>query len=87
MSSQFNAGQDRAHAQAATEQFVDSAKDTASTAHDKAHDALGHSQGQAQQSKEENATFLQQTAESAANMAQGALDGVKNTLGMGEQKK
>ncbi|KAH6809159.1 hypothetical protein C2S51_026942 [Perilla frutescens var. frutescens] len=79
----FNAGQTRGGAQASTEQFLDSAKESAN----KAHEAAGHSQGQAQQSKEENATFLQQTGEQVANMAQGAIDGVKNTLGMGDQKK
>ncbi|KAH6820918.1 hypothetical protein C2S53_015220 [Perilla frutescens var. hirtella] len=83
----FNAGQTHGGAQASTEQFLDSAKESANKAHDKAHEAAGHSQGQAQQSKEENATFLQQTGEQVANMAQGAIDGVKNTLGMGDQKK
>ncbi|XP_057772376.1 late embryogenesis abundant protein 1 [Salvia miltiorrhiza] len=87
MSNAYNAGQNRAQAQSTTEQWVDSAKQTASQVHDQAHEAVGHSQGQTQQRKEENATFLQQTAESVANTAQGAIDGVKNTLGMGDQKK
>ncbi|KAI3469888.1 hypothetical protein Pfo_026551 [Paulownia fortunei] len=85
-SAQFNAGQARGQAQGKTEQCVESAKSTASKAHDKACDAAGKSQEQAQRSKEENAGFLQQTGEQMAHMAQGALDGVKNTLGMGDKK-
>ncbi|XP_073054056.1 uncharacterized protein [Primulina huaijiensis] len=85
-SGQFNAGQARGQAQAKTEDWVESAKNTASKAHDKACEAAGQTQQQAQRSKEENATFLQQTGEQMAHMAQGAIDGVKNTLGMGDKK-
>lgn len=46
--------------QATTEQWVESAKSTAGKAHDKACEAAGKSQEQAQRSKEENAGFLQQ---------------------------
>ncbi|XP_051133266.1 late embryogenesis abundant protein D-7 [Andrographis paniculata] len=85
-SGQFNAGQSQAQSQAKTEQWVDSAKSTAEQAHDKAHHAVGHSDQHTQQTKEENAGILQQTGEQVAHMAQGAIDGVKNTLGMGEKK-
>ncbi|KAL6517162.1 hypothetical protein OROHE_017868 [Orobanche hederae] len=83
-SSQFNAGQ----TQAKTEQWVESAKSTASQAHDKACEAAGKTQDQAQRSKEESVGFLQQTGEQVAHMAQGAIDGVKNTLGIiGDKNK
>ncbi|KAL8491148.1 hypothetical protein ACS0TY_022978 [Phlomoides rotata] len=85
-SNQFNAGQTKGQTQAKAEDWMESAKSTAGAAHDKACDAAGKSQGQAQRSKEENAGFLQQTGEQMANMAQGAIDGVKNTLGMNDKK-
>ncbi|KAK4406019.1 UNVERIFIED_CONTAM: Late embryogenesis abundant protein 1 [Sesamum angustifolium] len=68
------------------EQWVDSAKDTMNQARDKASEAAENTQGQAQLRKEETAGFLQQTGEQVVNMAQGALDGVKNTLGMSDKK-
>ncbi|KAL8479756.1 hypothetical protein ACS0TY_026097 [Phlomoides rotata] len=86
-SNQFNAGHTHGQTQAKTEEWVESAKSTANKAHDKACEATGKSHEQAQRSKDENATFFQQTGEQMANMAQGAIDGVKNTLGMGETKK
>ncbi|KZV13940.1 late embryogenesis abundant protein 1-like [Dorcoceras hygrometricum] len=85
-SGQFNAGQARGQAQAKTEEWVESAKDTASKAHDKVCETAGQTQQQAQRSKDENANFLQQTGEQVVHMAQGAIDGVKNTLGMGDKK-
>ncbi|KAK6130505.1 hypothetical protein DH2020_035763 [Rehmannia glutinosa] len=85
-SAQFNAGQTHGQTQGKTEQWVESAKSTASQAHDKASEAVGKTQEQAQRSKEENVGFLQQTGEQMAHMAQGAIDGVKNTLGMSEKK-
>ncbi|RAL54505.1 unnamed protein product [Cuscuta campestris] len=89
-STQFNAGQSRGGTQAKTEQFVDSAKSTADSAVHKAENAAGNAQQSAQQRREEQggaAGFLQQTGEQVINAAQGAIDGVKNTLGMGDQKK
>ena len=85
-SNQFNAGITHGNTQAKTEELVDSAKSTASKAHDKACEATGKSHEQAQRSKEENAGFLQQTGEQMATMAQGAIDGVTNALGLGENK-
>ncbi|KAK2993358.1 hypothetical protein RJ640_007625 [Escallonia rubra] len=86
-SGQFNAGQSRGGAQAKTEDWMESAKNTANAAHDKAADAANCTSGQAQQHKDESAGFLQQTGEQMVHMAQGAIDGVKNTLGVGDQKK
>ncbi|KAL6581909.1 hypothetical protein OROMI_005923 [Orobanche minor] len=86
-SSQFNAGQTHGQTQAKTEQWVESAKSTASQAHDKACEAAGKTQEQAQCTKEESVGFLQQTGEQVAHMAQGAIDGVKNTLGIGDKNK
>ncbi|KAL6548479.1 hypothetical protein OROGR_008900 [Orobanche gracilis] len=89
-SSQFNAGQIHGQTQGKTEQWVESAKTTANQAHDKACEAAGKTQEQAQRSKEESVGFLQQvspTGEQVAHMAQGAIDGVKNTLGMGDKNK
>lgn len=59
-SGQYNAGQSHGQSQAKTEQWVDSAKSTATHAHDKAYEAAGKTEGQAQLSREENAGFLQQ---------------------------
>ncbi|KAL3506293.1 hypothetical protein ACH5RR_031675 [Cinchona calisaya] len=72
-STQFNAGQTHGKTQAKTEQWVESCKDSANTAHDKAAHAADQSAG-----------FLQQTGEQVKSMAQGAIDGVKNTLGVGD---
>ncbi|KAL7141888.1 hypothetical protein ABFS83_08G084900 [Erythranthe nasuta] len=85
-STQFNAGENHGQTQKKAEEWIDSAKGTAQSAHDRTCDALGRTQEQAQRSQEESAGFLQQTGEKVANMAQGAVDGVKNTLGMGEKK-
>ncbi|KAL6535164.1 hypothetical protein OROMI_026538 [Orobanche minor] len=85
-SAQFNAGQTHGQTQGKTEEWIESAKSTASAAHDKACDAAGKTQEETQRSKEENVGFLQQTGEQMAHMAQGAIDGVKNTLGMGDKK-
>ncbi|KAI3459591.1 hypothetical protein Pfo_016254 [Paulownia fortunei] len=85
-SAQFNAGQTRGQIQEKTEEWMESAKSTANAAHDKACNAAGKTPEQTQRSKEENAGFLQQTGEQMAHMAQGAIDGVKNTLGMGDKK-
>lgn len=59
--------------QAKTEQWVDSCKDTANAARDRSAQAADQSAG-----------FLQQTGEQMKSMAQGAIDGVKNTLGVGD---
>ncbi|XP_011073739.1 ABA-inducible protein PHV A1 [Sesamum indicum] len=85
-SAQFNAGQTHGQAQGKAEEWMESVKGTANAAHDKACDMAGNTQGQAQRSKEENTAFLQQKGEQMAHMAQDAIDGVKNSLGMGNNK-
>ncbi|KAL1330282.1 hypothetical protein HN51_047467 [Arachis hypogaea] len=74
----FNAGQ----AQAKTEANFQAAKDSASAAADRAKAAY-NTTGQAREENKEEATgLLQQTGEQVKNMAQGAVDTVKHTLGM-----
>ncbi|GAA0174186.1 hypothetical protein LIER_27629 [Lithospermum erythrorhizon] len=82
---QFNAGQIRGQSQAKTEQWAESAKGTAHSAVNKAENAAQRTQQKAQQ--HESGGVMQQTGEKVAHMAQGAVDGVKNTLGIGEQRK
>ncbi|KAH6786825.1 hypothetical protein C2S52_006377 [Perilla frutescens var. hirtella] len=82
--SQLNAGQ--SNTQAKIQEFEESAKNNANAVQDKACDLADQGQAQARRTQEETAGFLQQTGEQVANMAQGALDGVKNTLGIGEKK-
>ncbi|KAL3507443.1 hypothetical protein ACH5RR_032825 [Cinchona calisaya] len=70
---QFKAGQTHGKTQAKTEQWVESCKDSANTARENTAHAADQSAG-----------FLQQTGEQVKSMAQGAIDGVKNTLGVGD---
>ncbi|GFZ05408.1 late embryogenesis abundant protein (LEA) family protein [Actinidia rufa] len=71
-SAQWNAGQAHGEAQAKTEEWVKSAQNTAN----KACDKMADSRESAQHGKEQSAGFIQQ----------GAIDGVKNTLGINEKK-
>ncbi|MCL7050329.1 hypothetical protein MKW94_026071 [Papaver nudicaule] len=80
----FNAGATKGHAQAKTQEWVESAKDTAQTARDHVADAANSTSDSAQQKKEEASGFLQQTGEQMMNMAHGAAETVKNTLGMND---
>ncbi|KAM3345043.1 late embryogeneis abundant protein 1-like [Capsicum galapagoense] len=87
-SNQFNAGESHGQAQANTEQWMDSAKGMANTAVDKAENAAQRASETAdQQNTDQNAGFLQQKGEQMMHMAQGAIDGVKNSLGIGSEKK
>ncbi|KAH0670179.1 hypothetical protein KY290_025597 [Solanum tuberosum] len=86
-SAQFNAGESHGQAEAKTEQWIDSAKNVANSAVDKAENATQRASESAQQNNDHNAGFLQQKGEQMIHMAQGAIDGVKNTLGMGSEKK
>ncbi|XP_057498464.1 late embryogenesis abundant protein 1-like [Actinidia eriantha] len=81
-SAQWNAGQAHGEAQAKTEEWVKSAQNTAN----KACDKMADSRASAQHGKEQSAGFIQQTGEQVIHMAQGAIDGVKNTLGINEKK-
>ncbi|KAI3927641.1 hypothetical protein MKW92_045048 [Papaver armeniacum] len=80
----FNAGATKGHAQAKTQEWVESAKGTAQSARDKTADAAQSASDSAQLKKEEASGFLQQTGEQVINMAQGAMDSVKGTLGVGD---
>ncbi|KAG6420033.1 hypothetical protein SASPL_116547 [Salvia splendens] len=63
----------------------DKAADLVHPIHVRASEAGGQAQAQAHRTQEE-ASFFEQTGEQFANLAQGAIDGVKNTLGYGEKK-
>ncbi|KAA8527839.1 hypothetical protein F0562_035292 [Nyssa sinensis] len=75
--------QSRGQAQAKTEEWVQSAQHTANRACDK----MADSKEEAQRGKEQSAGFLQQTGEQVMNMAHGAIDGMKNTLGVNNNEK
>ncbi|XP_058201638.1 late embryogenesis abundant protein 7-like [Rhododendron vialii] len=79
-SAQQKAGQAQGQAKAKTQEWVQTAQSTANKACDKAAD----SKEEAQQGKEQSAGIIQQTGEQVMNMAQGAIDGVKSTLGINE---
>ncbi|ERN15862.1 hypothetical protein AMTRI_Chr07g76660 [Amborella trichopoda] len=82
----YKAGEARGHAQAKTDEWIQSAKDTANAAKDKTCDAAESARDSAQQSKDETSNFFAQTGEQMMNMAQGAVDSVKSTLGVGDQQ-
>ncbi|KAH0867916.1 hypothetical protein HID58_074938 [Brassica napus] len=90
----YNAGQTRGQANVSlipflekAEQWTESAKETAHNACDKTANAAQSTKESAQHGQQQASGFIQQTGESVKNMAQGAVDGVKNTLGMNEKKK
>ncbi|KAK4732672.1 hypothetical protein R3W88_025660 [Solanum pinnatisectum] len=88
MSNAQQAGECHGQAQAKTEQLAQSAKNTAHSLADKADNATHSAQQSVQENKDQlNPGFLQQTGEQVIHMAQGAVDGVKNTLGIGSDKK
>ncbi|XP_008796404.1 late embryogenesis abundant protein 1-like [Phoenix dactylifera] len=75
----FRGGKAHGEGQAKADQMIQSAKDTA-------HSITGGSSDTrqcAQENKEQAAGFLQQTGEQVKQMAQGAMDAVKNATGMG----
>ncbi|GAA0163602.1 hypothetical protein LIER_19425 [Lithospermum erythrorhizon] len=82
---QFNPAQAHGQGQAKAERAAESARSTAHSAVNKAENAAQRTHQKAQE--QESGSFLQQTGEKVAHMTQGAVDGVKNTLGIGEQKK
>uniref|UniRef100_A0A7N1A2G0 Uncharacterized protein n=1 Tax=Kalanchoe fedtschenkoi TaxID=63787 RepID=A0A7N1A2G0_KALFE len=83
---QMSAGQAHGQARSKTEDLIHSAKDSANSARDKTSDMTQSAKGSAQQGNEQSAGFLHQTGEQMVNMAQGAVDTMKNTLGMNEKK-
>ncbi|KAK7344550.1 hypothetical protein VNO77_14287 [Canavalia gladiata] len=78
----FSAGQAQGQTQIKAEDCIQSTKESACAAADKAQTAANTSGQTAQENKEEAAGFLQQTGEQVKTMAQGAVDSVKHTLGM-----
>ncbi|KAF3457486.1 hypothetical protein FNV43_RR02144 [Rhamnella rubrinervis] len=70
-----------------TEEWIQSTKETANAAKDRAANATQSASQSAEQKKDEAAGFLQQTGEQVKNMAQGAVDTVKNTLGMNDDNR
>ncbi|XP_024031295.1 late embryogenesis abundant protein 1 [Morus notabilis] len=83
---EFNAGQNQAHTQAKTEELAQSIKDSANEAEERTAEAAQSASESAQQGKDQTAGFLQQTGEQLKNVAQEAVDTVKGTLGISEQK-
>ncbi|KAE9445963.1 hypothetical protein C3L33_22138, partial [Rhododendron williamsianum] len=79
--------------QAKTQEWVHTAQSTVNKACNKAADSNDEAQQEKEQSAElssrsliynENFPFVEQTAEQVMNMTWGAIDGVKNTLGINE---
>ncbi|CAN6464756.1 unnamed protein product [Victoria cruziana] len=83
----FRAGQAKGQAEEKTEQWIDSAKDTAHAAGEKACEAAQSAADSAEHCQQQAPSFLQQTGEQIKNMAHGAAESVKQTLGMGEQTR
>ncbi|XP_042506693.1 late embryogenesis abundant protein 7-like [Macadamia integrifolia] len=77
---QFRAGE----GQAMTEDWLQSAKDTTTGARDNVANTAQTTMDAAQQRKDETASFFQQTGDQMKNMAHGAVDTMKNTIGMND---
>ncbi|RHN78710.1 putative malate dehydrogenase (decarboxylating) [Medicago truncatula] len=75
-----SAASDGAHS--ASNTTGQTARDSASAAADRANAAANTTGQESERNKEEAAGFLQQTGEQVKNMAQGAVESVKHTLGM-----
>ncbi|CAN6551934.1 hypothetical protein ACFX13_013102 [Malus domestica] len=86
MQQPFNAGQSQGQGQAKAEEWMQSTQETAHQARNATSDAAQSAKESAQHGKDQSAGFLQQTGEQVMNMAHGAMDSVKNTLGMNEKK-
>ena len=86
MQQPFNAGQSQGQGQAKAEEWMQSTQETAHEARNATADAAQSAKESAQHGKNQSAGFLQQTGEQVMNMAHGAMDSVKNTLGMNEKK-
>ncbi|KAL5712121.1 hypothetical protein ACHQM5_014322 [Ranunculus cassubicifolius] len=80
----YRAGETQGHAEQTADQWMQATKDKASSAHDMACDAANSAQQSAQHGQQQAAGFMQQTGEKMSNMAHEAMEGVKNTLGVGE---
>ncbi|KAG6759150.1 late embryogenesis abundant protein 1 [Populus alba] len=88
MQQSFNAGQTKGNTQAKVEQWTETIQDTANAACRDSTSAGAPSTGDsAQLEKDQSAGFLQQTGEQVKHVAEDAMDSVKNTLGIGQNKK
>ncbi|KAF9673639.1 hypothetical protein SADUNF_Sadunf10G0045000 [Salix dunnii] len=88
MQQSFNAGQTKGNTQAKVEQWTDTIQDTADAAcRDRTSAGAQSTWDSAQLEKDQSAGFLQQTGEQVKHVAQDAVDSVKNTLGIGQNKK
>ncbi|XP_059285462.1 late embryogenesis abundant protein 1-like [Lycium ferocissimum] len=83
-SAQCNRDQFHNQAEAKSEQWVESGNNRASI--NKVEDAIQRARESAQQKREQNSGFLHHTGEQMMHMAQDAVDGVKNTFGIGSNK-
>ncbi len=83
-SNQYDAGHAHGQAQMKADEWIQSTKDTANAAQDKASNAAQSTKESAQHGQEQASGFIHQTADKAMNMAHGAVDSVKSTLGVGE---
>ncbi|CAB4292497.1 unnamed protein product [Prunus armeniaca] len=86
MQQPLNAGQAQGQGQAKAEELMQSTQDTANQAKNMTSDAAQSAKQSAQHGKDQSAGFIQQTGEQVMNMAHGAMDSVKSTLGMNEKK-
>ncbi|KAF6144368.1 hypothetical protein GIB67_024604 [Kingdonia uniflora] len=80
----LQAGEMKGQAQEKTSEWIDSAKDTANTAQHKTCEASQSAKESGQHGQEQASGFLQQTGEKVMDMASGAADSVKSTLGVGD---
>ncbi|KAA0031971.1 hypothetical protein IC582_010361 [Cucumis melo] len=93
MQQSLNAGQTKGQTQARTEEWMEATKlgptseprDMSSNSA-QAQLCANSAQHSTHQRDQEPTSFLQQTGEKMVHMAQGAVDTVKETLGMGDKK-
>ncbi|XP_018807593.2 late embryogenesis abundant protein 1-like isoform X1 [Juglans regia] len=81
----FKAGESHGQGQATAEEWMQSTKDAANATKDKTADATQSATESAQHGKDKSASFIQQKGEQMKHMAQGAVDSVKSTLGVGDK--
>ncbi|KAJ4722842.1 Late embryogenesis abundant protein [Melia azedarach] len=68
-----------------TEEWIDSIRGAANSAEESTNNSAGQSANEsAQQGMDQSADVIQQSGEKVTNMAQGAAEDAKNTLGMGQ---
>ncbi|KAM3337608.1 late embryogeneis abundant protein 1-like [Capsicum galapagoense] len=86
-SAQSNSDQFRSQSEAKSEQLVESSNSRTNSHVNKVEDAIQRARESAQHKRAQNSTgFLHQTGEQMMHMGQGAVDGMKNTFGIGSNK-